>query len=211
MWLVALSPVAKALGWRIVFVAHTGCAPWPDQSDTTYSGQNNANCITWDKNDLALEKSLRPQIVMPIGALGAGGASKYPTSAQVKSEVTTLIRDVAPARVIQLSPIPMYEPLVVTYSPATCLVTAKDIRKCEFSPAVMVNPPLVTGQKAAATAAKEPFINVTPLFCTATKCALVVNGAGERLVYYDNWHANRFYMDWISSAFEQLLKSALPK
>ena len=212
MWLVALNPVAKALRWRIVFVAHTTCAPWPGQSETNFSGRSNADCIAWDQSDLALEKILRPSVVMPIGALGAAGASTYPTSAQVKAQVTTLIRDVSPARVVQLSPIPQYEPAVVKYSPSMCLVAVKDIRTCEYSPAVLVDPPLVTGQQAAARAMKEPFVNVTPLFCTIKLCALVVKGGGaERLVYYDNWHANRFYMYWASSAFQQLLKPQLPK
>jgi hypothetical protein len=52
-------------------------------------------------------------------------------------------------------------------------------------------------------------VNVTPLFCTSTKCALVVKDAGERLVYFDSDHANRFYIAWITSAFERLLKPAL--
>jgi hypothetical protein len=209
MWLVALSPIAKQLHWNLVAVAHDGCPPWPDQSTTDIYGDPSNGCQSFVNSELALERTLRPQVVIPVGDGFHSGKGIATTVPKAIAGMRAFVADVAPAHVIFISPIPMYHIGLTGYTPATCLIVAKDIRTCEFPPRPMINQVIWGAEKSVAASERVPRVNVTPLFCTSTKCALVVKDAGERLVYFDSDHANRIYIAWITSAFERLLKPAL--
>jgi hypothetical protein len=210
MWLVAISPIAKELQWRVVAVAHNGCPPWPDQAATEFDGDPSNGCQSYVSSALALEKSLRPQVVIPLGDGFHSGKGVTTSVNQADTAMRAFVKDVAPARVVFISPIPMYQRSFTSYTPSLCLVVAaKDIRTCEFPPKPMINRVMWEAEVTTSASEHMPKVNVTRLFCTTVRCALVVPDAGERLVYDDSTHANRFFMAWITSAFEHLLKPAL--
>jgi hypothetical protein len=82
------------------------------------------------------------------------------------------------------------------------MLALPDIRKCEFSPAQMVTPSFSKAYRAAAAAGHFPYVSITSLFCTRAKCAIVV---ANHIVYLDGEHANRYYMDWVSTALGALI------
>jgi hypothetical protein len=202
MWLVSIVPVAKALGWKVVSLEHTGCPPWPNQSSVDHNGGDQSGCVAWDASVLSFEKSLRPKAVLAIGDGLHVGKGRWFTVTQMKAAELAFVRDVAPSRVIFLSPIPMYLVNHLTYTPSECLAARSSLKACDFSPAQLVEPVFSAATAAAARASHQPEIVVTRFFCTKTVCPTVV---ANHLVYLDGAHANRFWMDWISTAFGKAL------
>lgn len=210
MWLNAFIPVAKALGWKIVETAHTGCPPWPDQTATAENGQDDAQCLIWNASQFAFEQELKPQVVIGVGDGLHVGAGKYFTEKQMEKAQGDFVKDVAPAKVILLTPIPMYgSDLALTFSPAECLAAAKSLKSCDFSPKQLVEPYEFASALAVAKSMHEASVNVTPLFCTTKVCPAILDESGDRIVYLDSDHATAAYMVWISTAFESLIKSKL--
>ena len=75
----------------------------------------------------------------------------------------------------------------------------------------MVSYELLAGFRAIAASTKGAVANVTPLFCTTTKCAIFVKaGDANHLVYFDQYHTNRWYSVWISRALDSILGALLP-
>jgi hypothetical protein len=211
MWLNALIPVLTSLKWRIVETAQTGCPPWPDQSAVSETGTDEAACVAWDASELAFEKQLKPQVVIAMGDGFHAGTGKYATEAQFAAGAADLVKAVAPARIVFLSPIPMYSTdMKLPYvSPSECLVSASSLKSCDFSPSQLVEALQFDAWQATAKATHQRFIDVTPMSCTSKSCPVIVDDKGERLVYVDGSHATRTYMLFVASAFEQLLKPDL--
>jgi len=209
MWLPALNPIAVALKYKIVMVARSGCPPWPDQSPYGYAGDYQPGCVSFVNSELAYLRVLKPAVVIPAGDGFHDGQGVYPTIGQLVASYRKLIAMAMPAKSVLLSPIPMYTLPQTYYTPGTCLVTASNIQSCEYPPSKMVNQAFDAAGRAAAKASSLRYVVVTPLFCTTSRCSLVVKDHGNHLVYVDGKHANRFYMDWISGAFGALLKPAL--
>jgi hypothetical protein len=206
MWLVSIVPVAKSLGWKVVSLEHTGCPPWPNQSSLDHNGGDESGCVAWDRSILAFEKTLRPKAVLAIGDGLHVGKGRWFTVAQMKADELAFVKDVAPAKVIFLSPIPMYLFDHLTYTPSECLAARTSLRACDFSPAQLIDPVFTAATAAAAKASHQPEIVVTRYFCTKTICPVVV---ANHLVYLDGAHANRYWMDWISTAFGKTLGADL--
>jgi hypothetical protein len=202
MWLVSVVPVARALGWKVVSLEHTGCPPWPNQSNIDHNGGDESGCVSWDASVLAFEKVLRPKAVLAIGDGLHVGKGKWFTVGQMKADELAFVKDVAPSKVIFLSPIPMYLFNHLTYTPSECLAARSNLKACDFSPAQLIDPTFSTATAAAARASHQVEIVVTRYFCTKTVCPTVV---ANHLVYLDGAHANRFWMDWISTAFGKAL------
>lgn len=207
--LAALNPVALELHWRIVLQAHAGCPPWPGQSSSDYDGHPDNGCRSWVKDAIALVKVLKPQLVIPVGLGLHVGRGVSPTKDQEIDAMETFVDDVAPVKVDLITPIPRYAATFTGYSPSTCLVVASNITSCEYAPNVMVDPVQDGAEQAVARAKHLTLVDVTSLFCTPKKCALVVGDDGWRLVYEDSDHALDTYMNFISSAFRQLIGSKL--
>jgi hypothetical protein len=210
MWLPALVPAATALKWRVVFLAHTGCPPWPGMDSTDGNGDSEAGCLTWVEGEIAYAEKAKPAVVMPIGQEGFYGKGLYPPLRRIESEQATLAKDLPSSRLVFVTPFPSYHTSVTTWTPTHCLISGEDIRQCEFSPAQLVDQKLLASYPVTAKRFKGRVVDITKLFCTSAKCALFVSDHGNRLIYLDQQHANRYYTAFIAGAFEQLLKPALP-
>lgn len=203
MWLNALNWIAMALHYKIIFTAHTGCPPWPGQKATDNAGDNESGCVSYVKSELALLTLLRPTVVIPAGDGWHDGTGNWATESQIAKSIEQLRHDAAPGKFFLLGPIPMFSTDTKDLQPAECIAAyANDIQKCEFSPAQMIDPVMAGAYKVAAKSAKFPYVSVQQLFCTSTRCAVIVS---NHLVYEDADHAIRTYMLWVASALQTLI------
>jgi hypothetical protein len=209
MWLTTLIPIAVQLHWKIIEVAHTGCPPWPGQSAIGENGGSESQCVQWVDSELAFEKTLKPSAVLAVGDGFHDGMGHWATESIIAAGERELVKDVAPARVLLLSPIPMFATHDLSYTPSECLAAATSLTQCDFSPKVLVESVQFEAAKAAAASTHETFIDVTPYFCTTTVCPTVVSDHGERIVYLDGRHANRYWMAFLAKAMEPQIAGGL--
>jgi hypothetical protein len=212
MWLEAIDWLGHVLNWKVVLFAHVGCAPWIDPNTVDFQGNPTTECRAFRTSVASIISQLKPQVIIPVGQAGTYGRGKYPTAAQLESEMTTFAAQATAvkARIVMLTQIPQYLPGVVSADPNTCLSRRTNITSCEYPYSTLANATMVAAQNWMVSTKKATLINISPLFCTAAKCALFVNYQNvAHLVYYDNAHMNYLYTDWIKGAFVELARPTL--
>jgi hypothetical protein len=89
----------------------------------------------------------------------------------------------------------------------TCLSAhLADAGACSPARSVAVNDAGIAAEKAATTAAGGRFADLTPLFCTAARCPVIV---GNDLVYRDDNHVTIAYAQALAPVIGALADQAL--
>ena len=212
-WVPALNALGLDLGWKIIMLGLSQCSPWVDPQKLYYTGTSLAACTKFRNEEFRAINKTHPAIVIPDGLELDYGKGKYATPAQFVGELQTMATALKPsgAKLVFLSPLPGFYPDFTNETPATCLTAhAGNIQTCLYSPTQMVSYELLTGFKAIAASTQGAVANVTPLFCTTAKCAIFVKaGNTNHLVFYNDYHINRWYSLWISQALETILNPLL--
>ena len=212
-WVPAFNALGVDLGWKIIMLGLSQCSPWVDPQKLYYTGTSLAACDKFRTEEFKAINKTHPTIVIPEGFELDYGKGNYATPAQFLGELQTMATDLKPsgAKLVFLSPIPGFYPDFTNQTPSTCLTAhASNIQPCIYSPTQMVSYELLTGFKAIAASTNGAVANVTPLFCTTSKCALFVKaGNANHLVFFNNYHVNRWYSLWISQALETILTPLL--
>ena len=199
MWSSAFIRLAEAQHVRLVLAAKTGCAPWLDP-DVIFGGGRNPYCDEWHRFEVAEARRLHPAAIVVTGYVG-----EPVSQSAVPGGVTHLLealRSVSP-RVTVLSNLPAVPRGHA--DPATCvLVHPTQIGPCSISVAAFTDSYgwFRRALVQAATTSGSRFVDLDPLFCTATTCPMVVD---HHLVWRDLFHANVAYVDWISRALGELI------
>jgi SGNH domain (fused to AT3 domains) len=213
-WVPALNALGIDLGWKVIMVGRSQCSPWVDPNKLYYTGTSLAACIKFRAEEFRAIDKTHPAVVIPDGLELDYGVGKYATPQQFLAELQTMATALAPsgAKLVFLSPLPGFYPDFTNQTPVTCLTAhASDIQPCLYSPTQMVSYELLEGFKQIAASTQGAVANVTPLFCTTTKCAIFVKaGNANHLVYFDQYHTNRWYSVWISRALDSILGPLLP-
>jgi hypothetical protein len=213
-WVPALNALGSDLGWKVIMLGRSQCSPWVDQQKFTYTGTSLATCTKFRQEEFQAIDKTHPAIVIPDGLELDYGEGKYATPGQFLTELQTMATALKPsgAKLLFLSPLPGFYPDFTNQTPTTCLTAhAGNIQPCLYSPTQMVSYELLAGFKAIAASTQGAVADVTPLFCTTTKCAIFVKaGAVNHLVYLDEYHTNRWYLVWISKALESIVGPLLP-
>ena len=106
------------------------------------------------------------------------------------------------AAVLVLGPIP--DPRLTV---PTCLSThLTDASACSPERSVAVNDAGITAEKAATAASGGHYADLTPLFCTAQRCPVIV---GNDLVYRDDNHVTIAYAQTLAPVIGALADQAL--
>ena len=175
-----------------------------------------ATCNVWRKSIETYAKTLKPKIVIldgrayPIGHNEDVEASPTDFDARLLASVEAF--RATRAKVLILSPLPMYNQFRVAsgYTPGNCLTSVTPITKCEYPPTTLIDPIALKGEESMVKKHLATIVTITPLMCTAKKCALFANASdGSHLVYFDSYHLNTYYSTWIGRAFTSILKPAL--
>lgn len=212
-WVPALNALGADLGWKIIMLGLSQCSPWVDPQKVYYTGTSLAACDKFRNEEFKAINKMHPAIVIPDGLELDYGKGNYATQSQFLGELQTMATALKPsgAKLVFLSPIPGFYPDFTNETPSTCLTAhAGNIGTCLYSPTQMISYELLTGFKAIAASTNGAVANLTPLFCTTAKCALFVKaGNADHLVFFNDYHINRWYSQWISQALETILTPLL--
>ncbi len=220
MWLPALNQIALQLQLKIVFLAKAGCGPWGNPNPPNFviwKDVTVADCTSYIASVARWAVSHKPLAVVldgrgyPLGAT----ISNPPVLSTLEAEMASESARLAPSKatLIVISPIPRYEPDVTAWFPNTCLGYAHPITQCEYAPSFLIPRHEMRAEIVESHLGAFTLANITPLFCTPSRCALFVNDrAGSHLVYdNDGAHINRFFSTWVSSALRPIIEPLLLK
>ena len=189
MWSSALDAVARRTHWRLEILVKDGCPPWLATYLTPDFAPFEA-CSAWHRFAIDRITTLRPELVVITGALGATGSVKEDGRAAQR-----LLAALAPsgAKLALMSNIPWVAGKWSGPVPPTCLAQhASSLRAC--------NLPTGTWKRSfgdfrrmlvsVASRGGASLIDTDPLLCTRSTCPVV---SGGYQVYLDSFHIMNSY------------------
>jgi hypothetical protein len=212
MWIPAMNVVGQELGWKVVAVAKQGCSPWtavPHLKTMIAPRLSASQCDLFNGHVAEWAVENHPAVVM------LQGLAYQHTPMQLEQ---TMVNELGSykssgSEIVVLGPPPEYGlSTTVVVTPNDCFDGAAKFTACQASPSTLLPKLLTRAEAAEAHAGRLHLVDDTPLFCTPSKCTIVVKDASgaTRLVYYDGLHINRFYSSWIGTALASLLERVLP-
>jgi peptidoglycan/LPS O-acetylase OafA/YrhL len=205
MWQPALQQVAEERHWRLETLARVTC-PLQDLPITSpYLGREYTECEQWRTEITARLQAEHPRlIVLGIGRRYGGdfGFVSYdPAWIDSLGRLVRQLRDTG-ASVLVLGPIPDPHSTV-----PTCLSAhLDDVGACTPARSVAVNDAGIAAEQAATTTGGSRYADLTPLFCTAERCPVIV---GNNLVYRDDNHLTISYAQALAPVIGTLADRAL--
>ncbi len=216
MWLPAFNALGIDLGWKILFLAKSSCAPWINTSAYNNDGSsvwNNAACITFLRNEINFVNSVHPNVVIPIG-MDIPTKSDYVTVKDQEAAVLKTFLALKPSRakILLLGGFSYVNSDQGLPTPQNCfMIHSTNLPECEASRQEASPYPAVGGGDAAAAADKITVVPTLDLFCAVRLCPIFVKApSGDHLVYFDTHHMNNSYSAWISRALDTLIQPDLP-
>lgn len=211
MWLPALNIAGQILGWKIVFVAKTGCGPWID-----LAGEGSSACNNWVHGEIALANQLKPQVVVPEGlTIATLSNGSYPSTIQFETTIQSMVTALKPsgAKVLFFQEIPQFYSNLTSATPESCLtVHVSSIESCELTVKEISTIGTTVGIAAVAGLDHLDVVPVREFFCGRVRCDVFVSSPGKSHLVYQDWaHMNATYSAWIGRATAQLLAGYLPK
>jgi peptidoglycan/LPS O-acetylase OafA/YrhL len=205
MWSPALEQVAEHRHWRLETLGKVTC-PLQDLPITSpYLGREYTECEQWRRDVTGRLQAEHPRLIV-VGSGRRYGADFGFTSYD-PAWVDSLGRLVAQLRstgatVLVLGPIPDPHSTV-----PTCLSEhLADASACSPARSAAVNDAGIAAEKAATTASGGHYADLTPLFCTAERCPVIV---GSDLVYRDDNHLTIAYAKTLAPVIGALADQAL--
>ncbi len=205
MWSPALEEVAAQRHWRLETLGKVTC-PLQDLPITSpYLGREYTECEQWRREIVDRLRAEHPRLVV----LGAGrrygadfGFTSYdPAWVDSLGRLVAQLRSTG-ATVLVLGPIPDPHSTV-----PTCLSEhLADAGACSPARSAAVDDAGIATEKAAATASGGHYADLTPLFCTAERCPVIV---GNDLVYRDDNHLTIAYAKTLAPVIGALADQAL--
>ncbi len=205
MWNPALEQVAMQRHWRLETLGKVTC-PLQDLPITSpYLGREYTECEQWRSEVTPRLQAEHPRlIVLGIGRrYGAdfGFTSYDPGWVDSLGRLVTQLRHTG-ATVLVLGAIPDPHSTV----PACLSAHLTDASACAPARSVAVNDVGIAAEKAATTASGGHYADLTPLFCTAQSCPVIV---GNELVYRDDNHLTIAYAKTLAPVIGALADQAL--
>ncbi len=200
-WFPAMQTIAQQHGWQLQSWTKTTCPPAELSVRSPYLGRQYTECDTWRSAVLGRIRAEKPALVV------LGVSPRYGTdfdfqmgSPQWYAALTRTVTDIRAtgAQVLLIGPVP--DPHVDV--PQCLSAHPDDVAACSFPLAQGIDPALATGDRAAVLAAGGQYLDITPWFCTAERCAVIV---GPVLVYRDDNHISVPYARWLTPPLEDAI------
>jgi len=204
MWSRAFEQVASQRRWRLETLAKAGCP----LLDLPYSLPNlrrkYTECDQWRAQIIARLRDEHPRLVV-LGISRIYNANTFGTydSAWI-DRLTRLVQQLRGinAQVLVLGPIPDPQSTV-----PVCLSGHLDnVTACSPPRSTAVNEAGIAAEIAATEAGDGHYADITPLFCTADRCPVIV---GNTLVYFDQVHVTLEYSQLLAPVMGALADRAL--
>ncbi|KUH94605.1 acyltransferase [Mycobacterium sp. IS-1556] len=210
MWSLAFQRVATQRHWRLETLAKAGCPPIDLPVTNPLLHREYTECQQWRGEMMNRIHAGHPRLVVVSMWRQYGDAYGYPSGitsydpAWIES-LTRLVRQLrgTGAEVLVLGPIPDPNSVVPCLSEHLDDATA-----CSPPRSTAVNGPGIASESAATKAAGGEYAELTPLFCTADRCPVIV---GNTLVYLDRNHVTFEYSELLAPVMGALADRALAR
>jgi peptidoglycan/LPS O-acetylase OafA/YrhL len=205
MWNPALEQVAEQRHWRLETLGKVTC-PLPDLPITSpYLGREYTECEQWRSEIDARLQAQHPRLI--VLGMGRRYGADFGFTSYDPAWVDSLGRAVGRLRstgatVLVLGPAPDPHSTV-----PTCLSAhLADASACSPPRSQAVNDAGISAEKTATSASGGHYADLTPLFCTAERCPVIV---GNDLVFRDDNHLTIAYAQALAPVIGALADQAL--
>jgi hypothetical protein len=207
-WFPALDQIAQQHRWRLETLTKTTCPLLLDLPiRSPYLGREYTECEQWRTQILGRIRAERPTLVILDMARRYGQDFDFTTyGPQWLEDLTRTVAEIRAtgAVVLVLGPIP--DPLSTV---PTCLSAHMDSAPaCYPDRAKALNTAGIAAEQAATAAGGGDYADMTPLFCTATRCPVVV---GNDLVFRDDNHLTTSYTRWLTPVINAEIDSVMAR
>jgi peptidoglycan/LPS O-acetylase OafA/YrhL len=189
MWSPAFEAEAAQRHWRLETLGRVTCPLQDLPIASPYLGREYAECERWRGEILQRLQKQRPQLIVVSMSRRYGadfGFTAYDRAwLDSLGRLVTRLRGTG-AKVLVLGPIPDPHSTV----PACLSAHINDAASCSQPRGVAVNDAGIAAEAAATATAGGRYEDITPLFCTAERCPMIV---GNNLVYRDDNHVTVEY------------------
>jgi peptidoglycan/LPS O-acetylase OafA/YrhL len=207
MWQPGLEQVAADRHWRLETMGKVLCPPLDLPTESPYLGRHYDECDQWRGEVRARIHAERPVLVVLSMLRRYGPDTGF--TVYGPEWLDSLTRTVADLRstgavVLVLGPVPFPDGNV-----PTCLSAHLDSAPaCSPERATAVNDAGIAAEAQAVAAGGGEYADVTELFCTATRCPMVV---GNHLVLRDNNHLTIEYAQWLTPVLAARVDRAMAR
>jgi hypothetical protein len=198
MWLPALVPVARTLGYRFVLVWEPGC---PSATIDVWDGathSTNVQCNTWRAQAIVAIRRRAPALVLLASRTSdIPGAGNVPTSDaawQAGLETTIAALRTATTKVAVVGDVTVFSPKVL---PQCLAAYPTAVQSCSVSNPNGKTRQHFAAERAAASAEHVPYVNPRKWLCTAV-CSPVI---GTMVAYFDTFHVTATYAEYLSGVW----------
>ncbi|WP_433716063.1 acyltransferase family protein [Nocardia sp. CA-084685] len=205
MWHPAFEPIAAQRHWRLETMAKVTCPLLGLPITSPYLGREYTECEQWRDQILTRLRAERPSLI--VLSMSRRYGADFGFSSYDQAWVESLNRLVGQLRatgaaVLVLGSIPDPHTTV----PVCLSEHIDDPAPCTPARPVAVNDAGIAAEQAAATAGGGQYADLTPLFCTAARCPLII---GDNLVYRDDNHLTVGYARTLGPVIAALADHAL--
>ncbi len=193
-WQPTFDAIATAHHWRLESLNKTTCPPLELPIFSPYLGRDYTECEQWRQEILARIRTEHPALVV-LGVARHYDPSYHFTvySKQWLDGMSAMVREIRAmgVQVLVMGAIPKPPQDI-----PTCLSAhVSNATACTLDRATTVNAAGIRAEQAATESAGGHYLNLIPLFCTATRCPVIV---GNNLVYRDDNHLTTYYATWLA-------------
>jgi peptidoglycan/LPS O-acetylase OafA/YrhL len=206
MWWPALDQIATQRQWRLETMGKVTCPLLDLPITSPYLGREYTECVQWRAQILDRLRTEHPALIV-LGASHRYGTD-FGFTAYGQEWLDSLTRTVAALRatgavVLVLGPVPDPHSTV-----PTCLSGhLESAAACSPDRAVAVDDAGITAEAAATAAGGGRYADLTALFCTTTRCPVIV---GNQLVFRDDNHLTTDYARFLAPVLSAVIDRALP-
>lgn len=205
MWQPAFEPIAAQRHWRLETMAKVTCPLLSLPITSPYLGREYTECEQWRGQILTRLQAERPRLI--VVSMSRRYGADFGFTSYDQAWIDSLNRLVGQLRatgaaVLVLGSIPDPHTTV----PVCLSEHIDDATACTPARPVAVNDTGIAAEQAAATVGGGQYADLTPLFCTAARCPLII---GDNLVYRDDNHLTVSYARTLGPVIAALTDRAL--
>jgi hypothetical protein len=200
MWFDAMNAIASEAHWRFIDLWKGGCpvdslSHYPNPLGWGTPGGDFTSCGQWHRFEVRRINQLKPNLVVGSQELLAGFSVNQWHQGLLK---TLAMLRIPMSRVVVLGNIPVF-----AQNPPECLSAhVSNIQACSTPARTFLTPYNQTESDAADTLGAR-YVDVTPWFCSSTKCPAVI---GKYEVYTDKDHVDATYAYYLKRVLRQALQ-----
>jgi peptidoglycan/LPS O-acetylase OafA/YrhL len=205
MWSPPLTQIAEQRHWRLETLGKITCPLLNLPITSPYLGREYSECAQWRDQIITRLQAEHPKLVVLSMSRRYGADFSFtsydPAWIDRLTRTVTQLRATG-AKVLVLGPIPDPHTTV-----PTCLSDhLENAGACSPPRALGINGAGVAAEQTATTAGGGQYADLTPLFCTAERCPVII---GNELVYRDDNHVTIEYAQTLGPVLGALADRAL--